>query len=137
MEEIWKDIKNYEGLYQVSNLGRVKSLDRYRICSKNQSVCILKGQIRKLRNNGKGYLQVSLSDGHRNYKVFYVHRLVAEAFLENPFGLSDVNHINEIKGDNRVTNLEWSSHINNCNYGDRNKKIADTYKKNQKEKLDK
>lgn len=104
-KEIWKTIDGFGGNYKVSSLGRVKSFHRYsngRIISQN------------LKSNG--YLEVSLNnDRKRTHK--YVHRLVAEAFL-NEDVKSDVNHINEIKTDNRVENLEWLSHKENINYGD-------------------
>ena len=111
-KEIWKDIKNYEGLYQVSNLGRVKSL-------KFGKEKILKAFIGPF-----GYLIVSLSKNGKLH-TYNVHRLVAEAFIPNPLGLSDVNHISEDKTDCSTTNLEWMSHKDNCNYGTRNKKISE------------
>lgn len=75
------------------------------------------------RDDGFGYLQVALyKDGKA--KNFRVHRLVALAFLPNPDELSDVNHRNEIKSDNRLENLEWTSHKDNCNYGTRNERLS-------------
>jgi len=100
-EEIWKDIPEYEGLYQVSNLGRVKSLSFNR-----------KGKegIRKLQNHSTGYFEVILYNKKRN-KHFLVHRLVVMAF----FGKSDlhVNHKNGIKTDNRLENLEYCTRSEN------------------------
>ncbi len=111
MEEIWKDIKGYEGLYQVSNLGRVKSLDRY-VNYKNKSKAVRKGVIRKAKI-GKGYFLINLSkDGVKRF--FLVHRIVAETFLENPSSKKTVNHINGIKTDNTVNNLEWSTYSENA-----------------------
>ncbi len=114
MKEEWKDIKGYEGLYQVSDLGRVKSLN-YR--HKNTEM-VLKPQV-----TGKGYLRVQL---HKNgiFKSFFAHRLVAEAFIPNPNNLLEINHKNEIKTDNNVENLEWCDAKHNANYGTRNNKIA-------------
>ena len=103
MEEIWKDIKGYEGKYQVSNLGKVKSLNYLRTGKE--------GFI-KMYDNKNGYLYVNL-----NGKMFRVHRLVAEAFIENPNKLTDVNHIDENKYNNCASNLEWMSHKDNVNYG--------------------
>lgn len=96
--EFWKDIKGYEGLYQVSNIGQVKSLRRNKIL--------------KPAPDDKGYLTVGL---HKNkkQKTFRIHRLVAEAFLPNEEELPEVDHINRDRADNRVCNLQWISHIEN------------------------
>lgn len=102
--EIWRDIKGYEGLYQVSNYGRVKSLDHY-IKSKGGKR-LVKGKILK-PDLDKGYLRVTLSkDGV--IKHIMVHRLVAEAFIPNPHNYPTVDHINRIKTDNRKENLRWA-----------------------------
>ena len=95
MEEIWKDKKNYEGRYQVSNCGRVKSLNYHRMGFEK----ILKTKVDK-----DGYLTVMLNNPR---KTFRVHRLVAEAFIPNPDNLPQVNHKDENKQNNVVTNLEW------------------------------
>lgn len=100
--EIWKDIKGYEGLYQVSNFGRVKRLENKR-CDGHHVLKekILKNEIKKTK-----YVYIHLcKDG--KVKGFRVHRLVAEAFIDNPNNLPQVNHINCDKTDNRVDNLEW------------------------------
>mgnify|MGYP003299431110 CR=1 FL=1 len=106
MEEEFRDIENYEGLYQISNLGRIKSLN-YRKTGREQ---ILRPGMTK-----DGYLFANLhKDGEdRNY---YVHRLVAQAFISNPFSLQEINHIDEDKTNNRVDNLEWCSHQYNMNF---------------------
>lgn len=101
MEEIWKDIPGYEGLYQVSSLGRIKSLRT--------------GKLRKPGNNGAGYLFVPLSN--KTTKNRYVHRLVALSFLDNPYNKSTVNHKNGIKTDNCVGNLEWATQSENSQHG--------------------
>lgn len=114
MEEIFCDIKGYEGLYQVSNYGRVRSLNYLRT-----------GEIRMMRY-GKypnGYLFVGLSKNGK-VKNFLVHCLVADAFIPNPDGLPEVNHIDEDKMNNCVWNLEWCDHKYNCNYGTRNERIS-------------
>lgn len=104
MEEEWKDIKEYEGLYQVSSLGRVKSLDRTNI-KFNRSVP-LRGRMLKLNTNIHGYPFVTIyKNGVCRSRT--VHRLVAEAFILNPEAKPQVNHINGCKSDNRVDNLEW------------------------------
>ena len=125
--EIWKDIKDYEGLSQVSNLGRVKSLGNGRTYKTSR--------IRKLYKNKYGYLQVQLcKDGKR--KWFRVNRLVATAFLDNPEGKTEVNHIDEDKTNNFVflnedgtvnkekSNLEWKTHKDNINHGTRNERVS-------------
>ena len=113
--EIWKDIEGYEGLYQVSNMGRVKSLNYHRTGKEG----ILEGY-----DNGYGYLQVQLWKDGKDKKC-RINRLVAQAFLENPEGYTDVNHKNEDKTNNCVENLEWCSRSYNINHGTRNKRVAE------------
>jgi len=117
-EEIWKDIKGFEGKYQVSNLGRVRSFDRTTI-DKVGRIHHVKGMILKdSLNKGRGYYRVSLSDGHRNYTHYEVHRLVALHFVPGYKEGLVVNHKNEIKTDNRADNLEWCTYQYNLNYSD-------------------
>ena len=101
--EEWRDVVGYEGLYQVSSEGRVKSLER-----KNCLGRTVKERILKLRTNRDGYLRLNLCAGGKS-RVFFVHRLVCQAFHENPNNKSDVNHINEDKTDNRACNLDRKS----------------------------
>lgn len=110
-EEIWKDIKGYEGLYQVSNLGRVKSKHR-------GSESILKSII-----NSRGYMHVCLCKNSTR-KWFKVHRLVALHFLDNPENKPEVNHIDEDKRNNMVSNLEWCTTNYNVNYGTRTERTS-------------
>jgi hypothetical protein len=108
-QEIWKDIKGYEGKYQVSSIGRVKSLQR--ISTFNNSKGLKKEIIIKTWND-EGYIRVKLSNNSVE-KTYRVHRLVANEFLENPFNKSQVNHKNGIKTDNSVENLEWVTNSEN------------------------
>lgn len=109
LNEIWKDIKGYEGLYQVSNFGRVRSLNYNHTNTIRILVCSVASW---------GYLNVTL---HKNgkQKVFLVHRLVAEAFIPNPNGYKEINHKDEDKTNNLVENLEWCDRFFNINYGNR------------------
>lgn len=107
MEEEWRDIIGYEGLYQVSNLGRIKSLYKKVICKNGFRSC--KEKI--LKNNSYGdYNRIQIG---KKSKHFLVHRLVAKAFIPNPENKPCVNHINGIKTDNRKENLEWSTYSEN------------------------
>lgn len=111
MKEIWKPVKGWEGRYEVSNLGRVKSAQ-----GKN------KGKILS-QNSQQGYMQVFLSQKGigRNHLV---HRLVAEAFIPNPLNLPQVNHKDETRSNNKVDNLEWCTQIYNVNYGTRLRRMS-------------
>ena len=114
MTEIYKDIKDLEGLYQVSNFGNVMSLNYNR----TEKPKLLKPCV-----DGKGYLLVNLcKDGKP--KMFRVHRLVAETFLINPENLPCINHKDEDKTNNSVENLEYCTYEYNCNYGTRTERAA-------------
>lgn len=110
-KEIWKDIEGFEKLYQVSNLGNIKSLIKNKLLNPI-----------KLKN---GYLYVNL---YKNGipKRYYIHRLVAETYIPNPDNLDQINHKNEIKTDNRVENLEWCTIKYNMNYGTLKKRMIET-----------
>ena len=114
--EIWKDIVGYEGLYQCSNKGRIKSLDRTVATKKgSRGFKELKGTIRKTQNR-LGYRTITLfKDNER--KSYYIHRLVAEVFIPNPSAFSFVNHKDESRDNNKTENLEWCSHQYNISYG--------------------
>ena len=113
-EEVWRDIEGYDGLYQVSNQGRVKSLERKDCLGR-----IVKERILKPGVVSDGYLFVVLCAGGKR-KKFFVHRLVCQAFHKNPNNKPEVNHVNEDKADNRACNLEWCTRRDNCNHGTRN-----------------
>ena len=110
--EIWRDIPGYLGVYQVSNFGNVRR------CGRKQNLCYVK------RN---GYLVVHLSNV--NAKLYYIHRLVALAFVPNPDGLPQINHKNEIKTDNRAENLEWCTAKYNNAYGTGRERAAKSHSK--------
>jgi hypothetical protein len=111
-EEVWKDIDGYEGLYQVSNLGRVKSLPRF--VRNKSSHFFTKEKILK-PSNTKGYSYVSIrKDNIANQCK--IHRLVCLAFLPNPENKRTVNHINGIRSDNRLCNLEWATDSENLKH---------------------
>ena len=105
-KEIWKDILGYEGKYMVSNWGRVKSLNYHRTGKEK----ILKGC-----DNGDSYLRVMLSKEGKN-KQYRINRLVAQAFIENPDNLPEVNHKDKVRTNNCVDNLEWCTTQYNIDY---------------------
>lgn len=111
MEEIWKDIKDFEGSYQCSNFGRIRSLDRY-IPHNYGSVELKKGQIIIPRLNKNGYLQLGLYKNSKR-KQRYVHRIIAESFIDNPYSYPTINHKDGNKLNNNVENLEWVTYSEN------------------------
>ena len=114
-EEIWKPVVGYEGLYEVSSYGRVRSLDRY-VKYSNGPIHLHKGRILNPGKEKVGYLVVPLScNGKLHLKK--IHILVAEAFIPNPDNLPQVNHKDENKTNNNVDNLEWCTAKYNMNYG--------------------
>lgn len=113
--ETWRDIEGYEGLYEVSNLGNVRSLNYLRTG---------KTKILKVRKYKNGYLYVDLCKNGKP-KNFMIHRLVANAFISNPQNLPQVNHKDENKENNHVSNLEWCTCAYNLNYGTHNQRIAE------------
>lgn len=114
MQEQWKDIKGYEELYQVSNLGKIKSLPRIK---QNGTGCYYtKEKILKPRKDKNGYHTVILWKDKKG-KSFKIHRLVAMTFIENPNNYPEVNHKDENKKNNSVSNLEWCDRLYNMRYG--------------------
>ncbi len=119
MEEIWKDIKDYEGYYQISNFGNVRSVDRYVTQEMPQNKCmatrLLKSVPLKVTTRKLGYQVVEFNKDNKR-KVFYIHRLVADAFIDNPDNKQEVNHKDYNPSNNHVENLEWTTHKENSLY---------------------
>lgn len=120
--EIWKDIKGFEGFYQVSNLGRIRSLARKSKGRWGQK--IFNGIVLQPVVSDRGYIKARLYKSGKGITI-RVHRVVAEAFVPNPHNYAEVNHKNEIKTDNRSENLEWSDRKHNCQYGTRTKRQSE------------
>ena len=118
MDEVWKDIEGYEGLYQVSNTGQVRSLNYLHT-----------GEVKPLKQgtDGNGYKRVSLYKDGKS-KTCRVHRLVAMAFILNPNNYKEVNHKDENPSNNNVNNLEWCTNEYNVNYGTRTKRASESLK---------
>lgn len=121
MGEVWKDIIGYEGIYQISNLGQIRSKDRYaRVCGGGRR--LVKGKILKPCICSNGYMEAHLRlNGTR--KVFLLHRLVAIHFIENPYDFPEVNHKDENIQNCGADNLEWCTSKYNANYGTRNQRM--------------
>lgn len=117
IKEIWKPISGFEGLYEVSNLGRIKS------------IIFKKHKIMKPQKNNCGYLIAHLRKNNRLYQLL-VHRIVAKTFIANPDNLPEVNHLDESKTNNAAANLEWCTHAYNINYGTRGARQSATRRKN-------
>lgn len=119
MQEIWKDVFGYEGLYEVSNLGRVRSVDRITTQSNNGvlSQNKYKGKILNGRSD-KGYIRVHVSKNGKSESLL-VHRIVASAFCEKPAGCDIVNHLDNNPSNNRADNLEWTTYKGNMQWATR------------------
>lgn len=109
MQEEWRDIPEFKGLYQASNLGRIRSL---------KTGIVMIPQI-----NHKGYHRLLLMKAGKAYSRL-IHRLVASAFIPNPMSLPQINHKDENKTNNNISNLEWCTNIYNHNYGTRNARVS-------------
>lgn len=118
-DEIWRDVPGYEGMYMISTFGNICSVSRKNVYfDRKRKACVTRmvgGKLVKKRIGKTGYISVSLhKDGKR--KIFFVHRLVAMVFIDNPFNCKYVNHIDENKSNNHVENLEWIDFKQNVDY---------------------
>ena len=116
MTEVWKEIDGYDGRYEISNMGRLKSFAQDRT----------NGKIKIGNLTHKGYLSYALYDENGKKRFYPVHRLVAMAFLDNPNNLPQVNHKDEVKTNNCVDNLEWCTNEYNAHYGTRFARAAES-----------
>lgn len=131
--ELWKDIDGYEGIYQISNYGRIKSLERDITRCDGRTIHVSQ-RILKYKK-ARGYDCVGLSDSN-NTKYFRVHRLVGFAFIPNPYNAPEMNHKDENPHNNMAENLEWCTSTYNSNYGNHNKKLSESKKRRFKEDIE-
>lgn len=114
--EVWKDVVGFEQYYEVSNMGNVRSKERIQAFPFDETkIGIVKSKMMKQTPNSRGYYRVSLSD-RKKTKQFFVHRLVAQAFVKNPKNLPVVNHLDFDYTNNRADNLEWTTLKGNVQY---------------------
>lgn len=126
MIEIWKDILDYEGLYQISNFGNVKALERYINIRDKQA--LLKEKFLKFDDSNLGYRRVTLSKNGKT-KRFFVHRLVALHFLDKVEGKDIVNHLDNNPSNNHVNNLEWCTHQENMLHAQKQNRLFEAQSK--------
>lgn len=129
-EEIWRPVVGYEGFYEVSDCGNVRSVDRW-VKGKSGSQHLIKSKTLKQTRLKNGYLQVGLCKNEKQ-SMIYVHRLVAQAFIPNPDNLPVCNHKDENPLNNKSINLEWCTQKYNINYGTRTKRSAKTMSEKNK-----
>ena len=117
MNEIWKDIKNYEGLYKVSNTGKVRSIERYvKDGRTDNGTRLIKGRLMRLNITNKGYYRLQLTDREGVRIKYAIARLVGVAYVFNPFNKPQINHIDGNKENNHAGNLEWCTQSENVKH---------------------
>lgn len=122
--ELWKDVPGWDGVYQVSSLGRIRST-LHTVRYNDGRVAKFPGKVLKLTKNQDGYLCAVIRQRGTGRVISYkIHRVVAEVFVANPHGYTEVNHIDEDKTNNNAANLEWCDRLKNCNHGTRNERIS-------------
>lgn len=132
--EEWRPVVGYEGLYEVSDCGNVRSLDTF-VRTKGGVLRLAKGRIRKLQRDDDGYMRVELYGGKKP-KLVGVHRLVAEAFIPNPDNKEQVDHINGVRDDNRIENLRWFTlEENNSTDLAKSRKSKSAFERNDNKKI--
>ena len=129
MVEEWRDVVGYEGIYEISNTGILKSCERkVNVAHRGfTGFRVIKEKVMKTTFNDSGYEEIKLCKNNKYTQVF-IHRLVAQAFIPNPNNLPFVNHKDENPRNNCADNLEWCTAKYNTNYGNRNKKISESRK---------
>lgn len=133
MKELWKDVPGYEGLYQVSNLGRIKRLPYQTIGRtkgrKKEYIRVFRGGVLKPYLGKNGYYVINLYSNGK-YLRDYLHRIIAKTFIPNPNNYPCINHKDEVRTNNNVDNLEWCSYSYNNTYGNARDKFAKSYSRN-------
>lgn len=130
--EIWKSVVGYEGIYEVSNLGRVRSIDRY--VNNKSGKQIRKGKLLKIHKSYRGYLRVILSKECK-IRYLFVHKLVAQAFIPNPNNYEQIDHLDGDKTNNNANNLEWVTPKENSNRAWKNGQAKYTEERRKRQKI--
>ena len=124
--EIWRPINGHNGDYEISSTGIVRSTERM-IMTKN-GIRMLKGKVLRSKINKEGYQQITLTKAGKS-STMYIHKLVANAFIPNPLNKLEINHINGIKSNNNIENLEWMTHSENIKHAYLHGLLKPKYKK--------